>query len=85
MRHFLIGVALGGTLAAITSPVQAQVPFPPAPPPQWQDYFNNVANWPYPFPALTPWDAYRQGLINRWELEQWAGPIELDPGFRTTG
>jgi len=46
MRHFLIGVTLAGALAAIINPVRAQVPFPPATPPQWQDYFNNVAYWP---------------------------------------
>ena len=22
-----------------------------------------------------PWDAYRQGLVNRWELEQLQGPV----------
>ena len=29
---------------------------------------------PLPFHAPTPWDAYRQGLINRWELERLEGP-----------
>ena len=29
----------------------------------------------YPFNAPTPEDAYRQGLINRWELEQLVGPL----------
>ena len=29
----------------------------------------------YPFPAPTPRDAYREGLINRWELEQYEGPM----------
>ena len=28
----------------------------------------------YPFPGLPPSDAYRQGLINRWELERLEGP-----------
>jgi hypothetical protein len=30
---------------------------------------------PYPFPAPTPRDAYREGLINRWKLEQLEGPL----------
>ncbi len=29
----------------------------------------------YRFVAPTPEDAYRQGLINRWELEQLEGPM----------
>jgi hypothetical protein len=28
----------------------------------------------YPFPGLAPEDAYREGLINRWELERYEGP-----------
>ena len=28
----------------------------------------------YPFPGVSPEDAYRDGLINRWQLEQYEGP-----------
>lgn len=79
MRHFLIGVTLAVTAATAIGPVRAQVPFPSpaAAPAQWQAAYvgGTYRDWPYPFPSLTPWDAYRQGLINRWELEQWVGPI----------
>ena len=61
MRHLLIGVTVVATMAVI-GPVWAQVP-PAA-------YLAQR----YPFPAPTPEDAYRQGLINRWELEQYEGP-----------
>src|SRR5215204_4385813 len=74
MRHILIGVTLGVTVATTLSSVQAQVPSPAAAP-QWPPpAYSGSTYQPYPFPALTPWDAYRQGLINRWELEQFAGP-----------
>ena len=67
MKHLLIGITAAITLATIGQ-VWAQVP-PPAtqqaqlPPPAL-----------YPFNAPTPRDAYRQGLINRWELERLTGP-----------
>lgn len=61
MRNLFIGVAAVATIAVI-GPVLAQVP-PAAYPVQR-----------YPFPSVTPEDAYREGLINRWELEQFAGP-----------
>ena len=51
MRHLLIGVTVVATMAVI-GPVWAQVP-PAA-------YLAQR----YPFPAPTPEDAYRQGLIN---------------------
>jgi hypothetical protein len=66
MRHLLIGAAAAVTIA-VTGPVWAQVPQPV---PQ-----AAYAAQRYPFPAPTPEDAYRQGLINRLELEQFAGPL----------
>lgn len=71
MRHLLLGVALA--VAAI-GPARAQALSPAATPPQWPWPQAAYAGASYPFPALTPWDAYRQGLINRWELERFEGP-----------
>jgi hypothetical protein len=68
MRHLLIGVTAVATLVVI-APVWAQVPRPWAPGPT-----AAYSTQPYPFPSVTPEDAYREGLINRWELEQFAGP-----------
>jgi hypothetical protein len=75
MRRSLIAVTLAGAVASIFNPALAQAPWP-AVPPQWP--------WPqaasagpapaYLFTAPTAWDAYRQGLINRWELERLEGP-----------
>jgi hypothetical protein len=62
MRHLLIGVTAAASIAII-GPLWAQVP-PPA------TYLAQR----YPFPAPTPSDAYRQRLINRWELERLEGP-----------
>jgi hypothetical protein len=71
-------VALAVTGALIISPVRAQVPQlaavpPQGPPPAYYGYGNVYQ--PYPFPAPTPRDAYREGLINRWQLEQLEGPL----------
>ena len=68
MRHLLSGVAAVITLAII-GPVWAQAPLPvqPQPPP--------AASYSYPLNAPTPNDAYKQGLITRWELEQLEGPM----------
>jgi hypothetical protein len=89
MRHLLIGVTAVATIAII-GPVWAQVP-PPV---------TTQATWPpdayaaqrYPFPSTTPEDAYRAGLINRWQLEQYQGPTAQalqgpspDGGNRGTG
>lgn len=65
MRHFLIGVAAAAIIAVI-GPVWAQAPqpWPPAAYPAQR----------YPFPSVTPEDAYREGLINRLELEHYEGP-----------
>jgi hypothetical protein len=72
MKRIFVGIA-----AAITviSPVCAQVPSTSQP--QWA-----AARYPAPYPdpnsyrvtSPTPEDAYRQGLINRWELERLVGP-----------
>jgi hypothetical protein len=83
MRRFLMHVTLAVAAAAIISPVWAQIPAPAAasqwPSPaysQWPPpaYFGG-AYQTYPLPAVTPQDAYRQGLINRWELERLEGPL----------
>ncbi len=63
----IMAAATAITIAAIGQ-AWAQVP---APWPQQQQW---AAASPYALNAPTPEDAYRQGLINRWELEQFAGP-----------
>ena len=77
MRRSLIGITLAGAVVSILNPARAQAPSP-AVPSQWPGpqtaYAGSSTNQPYPFPALTPSDAYRQGLINRMELERWEGP-----------
>lgn len=64
MRHLLLGVAAA---VAVINPASAQAPFsgPPA--------YAGAPAWRYAAP--TPDDAYRQGLINRWELEHIEGPV----------
>lgn len=65
-----MGITAVMTIAVI-EPVSAQVPAPGAPQP------SPAAAYPvqrYPFPSVTPEDAYREGLINRWQLEQHQGP-----------
>jgi hypothetical protein len=62
MRHLLLGVAAA---FAVINPASAQVPSPPA--------YAGAPAWRYAAP--TPDDAYRQGLINRWELERIEGPV----------
>lgn len=72
MSHLSMRVTLAVTAAAIMIPAQAQVPqVAVAPPPA---YYGS-AYQPYPFAAPTPEDAYRDGLINRWEYERFAGPL----------
>ena len=74
MRHLLAVVAAAMAMAAI-GPVAAQVP-PLATPQPWQPATTYPGAYsPYPFAAPTPSDAYRQGLISRWQLEQLEGPI----------
>jgi hypothetical protein len=75
MRHLLLGAAMAVAVVNI-SPVQAQAPSPAAAPPQWpRAAYSSGAYQRYGVPALTPEDAYREGLINRWELEQLVGPL----------
>ena len=76
MRRFLIGITLAGAVASIFTSAQAQAPWPAAAPQQWpwpqQAY---VGTQPAPLlNAPTPGDAYKQGLINRWELGRLEGP-----------
>jgi hypothetical protein len=75
MRHLLSRAAMVVTVANISA-VQAQAPSPAAAPPQWPPaaYFSGTYQR-YAVPAPTPEDAYREGLINRWELEQLVGPL----------
>jgi hypothetical protein len=63
MKRLLFGITAAATIVA-TTPVWAQVPTPP-------QYPNPYS---YRFVAPTPDDAYRDHLINRWELEQLTGP-----------
>jgi hypothetical protein len=75
MKQLLSVVAV--TLALI-SPAWAQGPSAPAAPewPPWPQQAYVPGAYP-PAPLLnapTPGDAYRQGLINRWELERLEGP-----------
>lgn len=67
MRDLLIGVTAA---AAVTGPAWAQVPQSSAP----QQPAAAYSAQRYPFPSTTPEDAYRNGLINRWQLEQYQGP-----------
>jgi hypothetical protein len=74
MRHLLMGVTAALSIAVIDpnwGPAWAQVP-PPAAPPAAYPYAYQQR---YPFPATTPTDAYRRGLINRLQLEQLEGPL----------
>lgn len=87
MRRLLMHAALAVTAAAMISPALAQSPPSTAAAPQWPPpqvaavppwYPGTYSGNPYyPFPLLapTPEDAYRDGTINRWELEQLVGPL----------
>jgi hypothetical protein len=70
MKDLSIGAAVAITIAVI-GPVWAQAPGSGTSQPQ-----SPHATYPVPYAsvALTPEDAYRQGLINRWQLEQLVGP-----------
>jgi hypothetical protein len=65
-------VTLAISVTAITIPVRAQISSPAAPPQRPAAVYSGGS---YPFPAPTPRDAYREGLINRWQLEQLEGPL----------
>jgi hypothetical protein len=71
MKPLLIAVTLAGA-AAVVGPVRAQAPWPTQGQPQWPPPPGYAIT--YPFASTTPSDAYRQGLINRWELEHYEGP-----------
>ena len=71
MRHLLSGVAVAFSVALI-GPAKAQYAL--SGPPQWPQ-MTYPDPYSYRFVAPTPDDAYRQGLINRWELEQLVGPM----------
>ena len=72
MRRFLISIAAIAVLAIIKPVVAQQAPPPVPAQPQWR-----AAGYVYPYRinAATPMDAYRQGLITRWELERLEGPM----------
>lgn len=68
MKHLLIATtailsaaAIGQALAQASSPGPQQAQLAP------QAHYS--------FNAPTPQDAYRDGLINRWELQQLVGPL----------
>jgi hypothetical protein len=69
MKRIVIGVAAA---IVVISPVCAQVFAPGTPQPQSPTTYPDP--YSYRFVAPTPEDAYRRGLINRWELEQIEGP-----------
>lgn len=70
MKYLAIGIAAAITIAA-TGPGWAQLA-----PPMVQQAQYAPPGWPgYPLNAVTPEDAYRQHLINRWEYEQLTGPL----------
>ena len=77
MRHLLMYGMLAVTVATVIIPVQAQTPSVAAAPPQSPPvgYSGGAYQHPYPFPAPTREDAYRAGIINRWQYEQYAGPL----------
>jgi hypothetical protein len=72
MRRSLIGIGFATAVASAVSPAQAQAPS--ATPPQWPWPQQAFIPGAYPFPGIPPSDAYKQGLINRWELERFEGP-----------
>jgi len=76
MKHLSMRATLAATAVTIFSPVSAQVPPSPVSPSQWPPgtYYSSTYQ-PYPFPAPTPEDAYRDGIINRWQYEQLVGPL----------
>jgi hypothetical protein len=73
MTRFLISIAVIAMLA-INQPVAAQQAFAPLPAQPQRSPMVHPDPSRYRFNAATPEDAYRDGLINRWELEQLEGP-----------
>lgn len=75
MTRLLMAAALVVATGAAAGSVQAQVPQMAAAPQQSVAPPYSARAYPsYPF-ALTPEDAYRDGLITRWEYERAAGPL----------
>src|SRR3954449_446080 len=76
MRHLSMRIALAVTGALIIAPVRAQVPQLAAVPPQGPPRAYSGSTYQgYPILAPTAEDAYRDGTINRWQLEQLTGPL----------
>ena len=73
MKYLLAGIASAAAMAVLVSEAGAQTTAPVFGQPQLP-----AAAYPdpyrYRFVSPTPEDAYRDGLINRWELEQLEGP-----------
>jgi hypothetical protein len=76
MKLLLMRLMMAATAAMIIAPVRAQVPQLAAVPPQGPPaaYYGGAYQG-YPILAPTPRDAYRDGTINRWQLEQLEGPL----------
>ena len=75
VKYSFIRLTMAVAAAAIISPVQAQIASPTAAPPPRSPAAYPGGSFPYAFPAPTPEDAYRDGLINRWQYEQLVGPL----------
>ncbi len=75
MRHLLRRITLAVAAATIISSAQAQIVLPAPAPPPWPPGTYSSNSFPYLFPAPTPEDAYREGLISRWKYEQLVGPL----------
>jgi hypothetical protein len=81
MKQLLFSVAAA---MAVINPVWAQAYYPGSPQPQQFAPGQSQQATAAPAPgnpnswqslALTPRDAYREGIINRWQLEQLEGPL----------
>jgi hypothetical protein len=76
MIRLLMRVTLAAVTAGVISAAQAQIPAAPvallqSPPAA----YSGSAYQSHLFAAPTAEAAYRDGLVNRWELEQIAGPL----------
>ena len=80
MRHLFRRITLAVAAATIINPVQAQIVLPAPAPPPWPPGTYSSNSFPYLFPAPTPEDAYREGLINRWKYEQLGAAPDGDAG-----
>lgn len=63
MKFLLVTTAIAGVAFTACAPAQSP-PYRAQPGPYTPAYYG----------ALTPEDAYRSALIDRWQLEQFAGP-----------